>query len=415
MCYEYFGSYAEGLYKMATNKAVFILDNGAYTAKVGFSHSDHPRVIPNCIMKAKSERRRPFVGDQLEDCRDVSGLFYILPFQKGYLVNWDVQKNVWDYIFSKECCPVNFTEAPLIVTEPYFNFPSVQEAMTEIFFEEYECTSLLRINAGDLSCYNYMKKNAGTLCCLLVDSGYSFTHIAPYIKGKKLKQGIIRIDVGGKMLTNHLKEIISYRQLHVMDETHVMNQVKEDACFVSQNFLHDMEIARKRDAENTIARDYVLPDFTTLRRGYVRSIGTADKSSESEQQQILRLNNERFTVPEILFQPSDLGISQMGIPEAICHSISVCPAEAQSHLFANILLTGGCTLFPGFRERVEAEVRSRAPDHVDVRVTLPANPVTYAWQGGASLQQDPEFFNMTVSREEYEEEGHNLCFEKFDI
>lgn len=40
------------------------------------------RVIPNCIMKAKSERRRPFVGDQLEDCRDASGLFYILPFQK---------------------------------------------------------------------------------------------------------------------------------------------------------------------------------------------------------------------------------------------------------------------------------------------------------------------------------------------
>lgn len=90
------------------------------------------------------------------------------------------------------------------------------------------------------------------------------------------------------------------------------------------------------------------------------------------QQQILRLSNERFTVPEILFHPSDLGISQMGIPEAICYSISVCPAEAQSHLYANILLTGGCTLFPGFRERVEAEVRSRAPDHLDVQVTLPA-------------------------------------------
>lgn len=40
------------------------------------------RIIPNCIMKAKSERRRPFVGDQIEDCRDASGLFYILPFQK---------------------------------------------------------------------------------------------------------------------------------------------------------------------------------------------------------------------------------------------------------------------------------------------------------------------------------------------
>lgn len=65
------------------------------------------------------------------------------------MVNWDVQKNVWDYIFSKECCPVNFTETPLIVTEPYFNFTSIQEAMTEIFFDEYECKSLLRINGKD--------------------------------------------------------------------------------------------------------------------------------------------------------------------------------------------------------------------------------------------------------------------------
>lgn len=42
-------------------------------------------------MKAKSERRRPFIGDQIEECRDASGLFYILCFQRGYLVNWDVQ------------------------------------------------------------------------------------------------------------------------------------------------------------------------------------------------------------------------------------------------------------------------------------------------------------------------------------
>lgn len=49
------------------------------------------RIVPNCIMKAKSERRRPFIGDQIEECRDASGLFYILCFQRGYLVNWDVQ------------------------------------------------------------------------------------------------------------------------------------------------------------------------------------------------------------------------------------------------------------------------------------------------------------------------------------
>lgn len=40
------------------------------------------RSIQNCIAKAKSERRKQFIGNQYEDCRDLSGLYYLLPFQK---------------------------------------------------------------------------------------------------------------------------------------------------------------------------------------------------------------------------------------------------------------------------------------------------------------------------------------------
>ena len=46
------------------------------------------------------------------------------------------------------------------------------------------------------------------------------------------------------MLTNHLKEIVSYRQIHVLDETHVMNAAKEDACFVSLDFDQDMKVIK---------------------------------------------------------------------------------------------------------------------------------------------------------------------------
>lgn len=41
------------------------------------------------------------------------------------------------------------------------------------------------------------------------------------------------------------------------------------------------------------------------------------------------------------------------------------------HLYKNILLTGGNSLFPGFKERVERDVRAMAPLNYDVRVTLP--------------------------------------------
>lgn len=37
---------------------------------------------------------------------------------------------------------------------------------------------------------------------------------------------------------------LPFSQLHVMDETHVINQVKEDVCYVSQQFYKDMEIAQ---------------------------------------------------------------------------------------------------------------------------------------------------------------------------
>lgn len=50
--------------------------------------------------------------------------------------------------------------------------------------------------------------------------------------------------MGGKHLTNYLKEVISYRQLMVMDETYVINQVKEELCYVSTDFELDMKIAK---------------------------------------------------------------------------------------------------------------------------------------------------------------------------
>lgn len=41
--------------------------------------------------------------------------------------------------------------------------------------------------------------------------------------------------------------------------------------------------------------------------------------------QIIRLNNERFAVPEVLFNPQDINIHQMGISEAVVHSVSCLP------------------------------------------------------------------------------------------
>ncbi len=67
---------------------VFVLDNGGSTLKAGFSNQPSCRVIPNCITKAKSEKRRAFIADQVNDHDDyinnlitISVDFLSLPMQ----------------------------------------------------------------------------------------------------------------------------------------------------------------------------------------------------------------------------------------------------------------------------------------------------------------------------------------------
>ena len=70
------------------------------------------------------------------------------------------------------------------------------------------------------------------------------------------------------------------RQLNVMDETYVINQLKEDTCMVSTDFNRDMAMTQKKGKDNPFVVDYVLPDFTTIRRGYVRP---KDEAGSGEQ------------------------------------------------------------------------------------------------------------------------------------
>ena len=47
---------------------------------------------------------------------------------------------------------------------------------------------------------------------VVLDAGFSFTHAAPVFDGRVLPSGVRRINLGGKALTNYLKELVSYRR-----------------------------------------------------------------------------------------------------------------------------------------------------------------------------------------------------------
>lgn len=204
-------------------------------------------------------------------------------------------------------------------------------------------------------------------CLLVVDSGYSHTTVTPVYRGQAIQRAIRRLDIGGKHLTNYLKEIVSMRQYNMVDETYIMNEVKEAACFVTNDFSADMERTwkanRKRQAEEGVVVDYVLPDPNAGKKGFLRPhdpLMHAKKkkgalsglSAEILSEDVLVLGNERFTVPELLFNPSDIGMKQAGIHDMILQSLSVLPAGLHAAFLANVLVVGGNSALPGFMDRL---------------------------------------------------------------
>lgn len=61
----------------------------------------------------------------------------------------------------------------------------------------------------------------------------------------------------------------------------------------------------------------------------------------------------------------------MGVPETVIESVSCCPEETIPHLLSNVIVVGGCGLFPGMRARLLKELRALAPDDIHVNITIP--------------------------------------------
>ncbi len=139
-----------------------------------------------------------------------------------------------------------------------------------------------------------------------------------------------------------------------------------------------------------------------------------EKPYELPDGQIITIGSERFRTPEALFQPSLLGQEALGIHEQINRSVNKCDIDLRRELYQNVVLSGGTTMFPGMKERIQAELERSVANSVKVRVVAQPERKYSVWIGGSILSSLSSFSNMWITREEYLEVGaqivHRKCF-----
>ncbi|KAL1294270.1 hypothetical protein AAHE18_19G130300 [Arachis hypogaea] len=426
------------------SSTVVVLDNGGGLIKAGFGGECDPAVIlPNCLYRSPSSKKwlhphpLPTTTTSTDSAAaepDLTSAAVRCPLDRGYLINSDLQREIWSHLFSS-ILRINPTQSSLLVTEPLFTLPSIQRSLDELVFEDFNFRAL----ANGLVSW--------AQCSLVVDCGFSFTHASPVFQNFTLNYGVKRIDLGGKALTNYLKELVSFRSVNVMEETFLIDDVKEKLCFVSLDVPRDLRLARESGKENLFRCTYVLPDGITYTKGFVKhpermhnylalkdgtcafpplpeeTKGNMNRSEIAEMPQDRNgidlsknefdLTKERFLVPEMIFQPANLGMNEAGLAECIVRAVNSCHPHLHHVLYESIILTGGSTLFPQFSERLEKELRPLVPDDYHVKITTQEDPILGGWRGGSLLASSPDFEAMCVTKSEYEELGSVRCRKRF--
>ncbi|XP_049369093.1 actin-104-like isoform X1 [Solanum verrucosum] len=366
-----------------------VIDNGTARSKAGFAGDDAPKTVFKSIVGHPRHtgfmlgmgQKDAYVGDEARRNRGILTLKY--PIEHGMVKNWDHMEKIWHHIFYNEL-RVAPEEHPVLLTEVPLNPKVNREKMTEIMFEKFNVPSMYVAIQAVLSLFAN-----GRLTGIVLNSGDGSTHMVPIYEGHALPHAISWLGIGGRDLTDYLLELIREGfACNVAIQENIFWRMKETITYVALDFEQEIEKAKNR---SSVDKGFELPD------GQLFYIGAGS-----------------FQCPEVLFQPSLVGKGPTGIHEKVYNSIMKSDVDIRKDLFANIVLSGGSTMFPGLAERMSKDITALAPRGMKIEVIAPPERKYSTWIGGSILASVNTFKRMLITKGEYDEYGpsivHKRCF-----
>ena len=155
--------------------------------------------------------------------------------------------------------------------------------------------------------------------------------------------------------------------------------MKKKACYVALNFTEELKTFKPFN--------YELPDGNEI-----------------------IVESQRIKCTELLFQPSNIGKKEDGLPKICYDLIQKCNINVKKDLYNNICLGRGNTMFNGFAERFKKEINDLVPESMKKEVKIIAsNERKFSmWIGGSVLSTLSSFKFKWITKKNYEENGSKI-------
>lgn len=423
---------------------IFCIDNGAYSIKYSTAHRDSEiKSLHNCVFTDKNNYNSSMIQPKinvisgsdnfiLDDVNKNKESFismmrnYNRPMSRGLLSDIDLEIEIWKKMFyeieKQDKIKNNLKESICMFSHTPMTPDKVMEGYFQMIFDYFEFDSLFKAIPHYYSAISASNSipNLNDKVQLVIDSGFSSTTIVPILNSKPVYNAIKRIDIGGKLLTNYLKDAIdSQCDLDIRKDFYLVNLIKEELCFLSKNFNSDLVISSLTGENNINKKEFILPEY--------RSKNPEQLLKINKDRYTIPINSLRFVVPELLFSPSLIEIDQGGLLDGIFQSIKGCHSDYKNLLYENIVLTGGNFNFPNIKERLNYEIIPNSDYDSDINIYKYDEYIVKEGMTYRSKQKYNDYLNTSViegmklisnnielmkensiSKKEYDEIGFNV-------
>ena len=85
-----------------------------------------------------------------------------------------------------------------------------------------------------------------------------------------------------------------------------------------------------------------------------------------------------------------------------------CDVDIHKDLYANTVLSGGTTGYPGIADKIQKEITALALNTMKIKIIAPPERRYSVWIGGSILVSLSTFQQMWISKQEYDESGPSI-------